>query len=91
MLGSFLVLVVLVLVLVLVQIVLILIVRILILILVPLLLSHVAVAAAAGTSERAPLVSAQAGMITEHRMDAVEQEPAADHARCRRCGRTEKR
>jgi ribosomal protein L37E len=36
-------------------------------------------------------VSAQAGMITEHRTDAVEQEPAADHARCRRCGRTEKR
>ena len=30
-------------------------------------------------------------MITEHRTDAVEQEPAADHARRRRCGRTEKR
>jgi hypothetical protein len=39
--------------------------------------------AASGTSERAPLLSAKVGMLAEHRTDAVEQEPAADHARCR--------
>ena len=30
------------------------------------------------------LVSAKAGMIAEHRTDAIKQQPAADHARCRR-------
>ncbi len=67
-------------VLVLVVLVLVVLVLVLVLVLVPLLLSHIGVAAAA--SERAPLLSAKAGMLAEHRTDAVEQEPAADHACC---------
>ena len=43
------------------------------------------------TPERAPLVSTKAGMIAEHRTDAVEQEPATNHARRCRCSRAEKR
>jgi hypothetical protein len=70
---------------------LVLVVLVLILILVPILLRQIAIAGgAARTPERAPLVSAKAGMITEHRTDAVEQEPATDHASHRRCGRAEK-
>ena len=48
--------------------------------------------AAAGTYQPATtLVSAKAGVLTEHRTDAVEQKPASDHACCRRGGRTQKR
>ena len=83
---------ILILILILVLLRLVVVVLVLILILVPILLRQIAIGgAAAGTPERAALVSAKAGMITEHRTDAVEQEPAADHARCRRCGRAEKR
>ena len=64
---------------------------ILILILVPILLRQIIAGGAARTPERAPLVSTKAGMIAEHRTDAVEQQPAANHARCRRCGGAEKR
>ena len=83
MLVSFLVLVVLVLVLVQVVLILIVLILVLVLVLVPLPLSHIAVTAAAGTSERAPVLPAEAGMLAEHRTDAVKQEPAADYARCR--------
>ena len=84
--------VVLILILILIPVLLRLVVLVLVLILVPILLRQIAIGgAAAGTLERAPFVSAKAGVITKHRSDAVEQEPAADHARCRRCGRAEKR
>ena len=67
-------------------------VLVLILILVPILLCQIAIGGgAARTPKRAPLVSTKAGMIAEHRTDAVEQEPATNHARCRRCGSAEKR
>jgi hypothetical protein len=83
---------VIILVLVLVLVFLLLIVLVLVLILVPILLRQSAIGGtAAGTPERTALVSAKAGMVTEHRTDAVEQKPAADQARCRRCGRAEKR
>jgi hypothetical protein len=83
---------ILILVLVLVLLRLVLVVLVLILILIPILLRQMAVSgAAASTPERVPLMSAKGGMIAEHRTDAVEQEPAADHARCRGCGRAEKR
>src|ERR1700733_11671773 len=56
----------------------------LLMILVPVLRRQSAIGGtAAGTPERTALVSAKAGMVTEHRTDAVEQKPAADQARCR--------
>jgi hypothetical protein len=64
---------------------LVLVVLILILVLVPLLFSHIAVADGVD-----PGGVRQPGTIAEHRTDAIEQEPAADHPG-RRCARAEKR
>jgi hypothetical protein len=80
------VVIILVLILVLVLVGLVLGVLVPVLILVPLLLSQIAMANTAD-----PAGVRQAGMIAEHRADAVKQEAAADHPRGRRCGRAEKR
>src|ERR1700681_949411 len=80
------VILILVLVLVLVGLVLVVLILVLVLVLVPLLLSHIAVADGVD-----PGGVRQAGMIAEHRTDAVQQEPAADHPRRRRCRRAEER
>src|ERR1700730_14668259 len=45
----------------------------------------------AGASECASFVSAGARAMAEHRTDTVEQQPAADHAGCRRRSRAEER
>ena len=86
------VILILILILVLVLLRLVVVVLVLLVILVPILLRQIAIGgAAARTPERARLVSAKAGVITKHRSDAVEQEAAPDHARCRRRGGAKKR
>ena len=77
--------IVLVLVLVLVGLVLVVLILILILIPVPLPPSHTA-----ATDGVDPRRVRQASVIAKHRTDAVEQQPAADHPRRRRCGCAEK-
>jgi hypothetical protein len=80
--------IILVLILILILICLRLVFVVLVLILIPILLRQIA---RAGTPEPSLLVFAKPGVITEHRTNAVEQQPASDHARCRRGGGTEKR